>query len=242
MSDGAPTVVVLISANTEWRVVRDAFPEARLEQTPYGETFVATVGAHAFSRPVRFLHGGWGKIAAAGSTQYAIDCWQPSLLVNLGTCGGIAGSIERGTIVLVERTVVYDILEQMFDPDAAIAAYATDLDLAWLQEPYPHAVQRGLLVSADRDLSIDDLPRLHSQFGAVAGDWESGAIAYVAGRNGIPCLILRGVADLVGADGGEAYASASHVFVEGTRDVLGHLLAALPAWLTRAVSGQSRSE
>jgi adenosylhomocysteine nucleosidase len=233
----APAVVVLISAYTEWRVVRAAFADAVVEQTPYGECFVAPVGAGvapgASGTPVRFVHGGWGKIAAAASTQYAIDRWQPTLLVNLGACGGIAGHVERGTILLVERTVVYDILEQMSDPEAAIASYATDLDLAWLGTPYPHPVERGLLVSADRDLLIEDLPDLRSRYRAVAGDWESGAIAYVARRNGVRCLILRGVSDLVGPAGGEAY-GAKHVFVQGTADVLGRLLAALPAWLALA--------
>ena len=39
--------------------------------------------------------------------------------------------------------------------------------------------------------------RLRDELGAVACDWESGAIAWVAARNHLPCLILRGVSDLV---------------------------------------------
>ena len=34
---------------------------------------------------ILFLHGGWGKIAATASAQYAIDRWNPCLLINLGT-------------------------------------------------------------------------------------------------------------------------------------------------------------
>jgi nucleoside phosphorylase len=41
-----------------------------------------------------FLHGGWGKVAAAGSTQYAIDRWAPARLINLGTCGGFKGVLN----------------------------------------------------------------------------------------------------------------------------------------------------
>jgi nucleoside phosphorylase len=62
---------------------------------------------------VLFFWGGWGKIAAAGSTQYVIDRWRPQLLVNLGTCGGFDGAIERDMVVLAIKTVVYDIVEQM---------------------------------------------------------------------------------------------------------------------------------
>jgi len=89
-----------------------------------------------------FLHGGWGKIAAAASAQYAIDRWHPALLVNLGTCGGFAGRVEVGDVVLVERTVVYDIIERMGDPREAIADYATTLDLSWVGASPPSKGQR----------------------------------------------------------------------------------------------------
>ena len=74
------------------------------------------------------FHGGWGKIAAAASTQFIIDQFHPELLINLGTCGGFAGNVETGTIILVERTLVYDILEQMGDGAEAIRHYSTSLD------------------------------------------------------------------------------------------------------------------
>jgi adenosylhomocysteine nucleosidase len=228
---------VVVSANAEWRVVRAAFPDAEARESPLGEWFVVTLPGLPTPAPVLFFHGGWGKIAAAASTQYLIDRWQPALLVNLGTCGGFAGAIERDTVILAERTLVYDILEQMGDPEEAIAHYATDLDLAWLGTDHPHEVRRTLLVSGDRDLVVDEAPLLATRFGAVAGDWESGAIAYVAARNRTRCLILRGVTDLVGCDGGEAYDGNLRVFVDGSERVMRRLIDQLPDWIARASSG-----
>lgn len=221
--------VVLISANSEWQVVRRFYLNAVIQSSPFGEWFVTGLNGD----PVVFLQGGWGKIAAAASTQYAVDRWKPKLLVNLGTCGGFMGRAERGEVLLVERTLVYDIIEQMGDPQAAIDHYATHLDLSWLKEPYPHPVRRGLLVSADRDICPPDIPFLQSQYGAAMADWESGAIAWVAARSGVHCLILRGVSDLVGEDGGEAY-QALEVFHDGTNLVMLQLLRALPDWLKLA--------
>ena len=66
-----------------------------------------------------------------------IDHFKPDLLINLGTCGGFAGRIETGTIILVERTLVYDIIEQMGDGAEAIDYYASDLDLSWLPVNLP---------------------------------------------------------------------------------------------------------
>lgn len=224
-----PPVLVIISAKSEWRVVREIYAACQTETGPFGEWFETVIER----QPVIFLHGGWGKIAAAASAQYAIQRWQPGLVMNLGTCGGLAGCVERGTVLLVTETVVYDIIEQMSDAQAAIDHYSTRLDLSWLREPFPTPVLLARLVSADRDILTSEVRRLRDQFHAVAADWESGAIAWVCARNGVRCLILRGVSDLVGEGGGEAYGSPE-VFHNGTRQVMQPLLAALPAWLRAA--------
>lgn len=218
-------ITVIISANAEWHAVRSRFPDAPCSQSPYGEYFVEVLGHRSY----RFFHGGWGKIAAAGSTQYLIDRWQPTLLLNLGTCGGFAGQIEREAIILVEKTIVYDIAEQMGDFEEHIAHYSTDLDLSWLQPPYPLPVRRSLLVSGDRDLIIEEIPELMRHYKAAAGDWESGAIAWVAQRNWTPLLILRGVTDLVGSSGGEAYGDEKF-FERAAEGVMRRLIDSLPGW------------
>lgn len=219
--------VVIVSANAEWRVVKELLPGLKIESTVMGEWFDLPQ-----PQPVRFFHGGWGKISAAATAQYVIDHFSPDLLVNLGTCGGFAGRIAKGAVILVERTVVYDIIEQMTDSDEAIRHYATQLELSWLKEPLPAAVRRGLLVSGDRDIVVGDIPMLVERYGAVAADWESGPIAWVAQKNGVPVLILRGVSDLVGGDGGEAYGNYE-LFIARTREVMRNLIAQLPKWLDR---------
>jgi adenosylhomocysteine nucleosidase len=219
-------IIIIVSANSEWRAVKEILTPADIQSTPLGETFNVTLETWH----LKFFHGGWGKISAAATAQYVIDRWQPELLVNLGTCGGFAGRIERGTIILVTKTIIYDIIEQMSDPDEAITRYTTELDLSFLPDNDPSSVVRGLLVSADRDIVKEDIPMLIEKYGAVAADWESGAIAWVATRNRVCCLILRGVTDLVSAEGGEAYGNIE-IFHEGTRLIMRTLLEQLPGWL-----------
>jgi adenosylhomocysteine nucleosidase len=204
-------------------------PLEREESSPYGAWFEKQLGGYQLI----FMHGGFGKIAAAGSTQYAIDRWHPELLINLGTCGGFDGHIERDEIILVDKTIVYDIIEQMGDYDAVIKHYSTNIDLSWLNEPYPQTVRRTLLVSGDRDLLAEEVTNLNERFGAVAGDWESGAIAFVAKRNSTRLLILRGVSDLVSPTGGEAYGNLA-LFEAKTLNILKRLIEALPQWLQAA--------
>jgi adenosylhomocysteine nucleosidase len=224
-------IVVLISADAEWRSVKPLFPDVKLEKSPFGEWFTTIIN----SNQVVFFHGGWGKISAAATTQYVIGSFQPDLLVNLGTCGGFEGRIEIGVVILVEKTIVYDIIEQMSDPDQAIAHYSTNIDLSWFKEPFPAFVYRGLLVSGDRDIVLEDIPMLIKRFGAVAADWESGAIAWVADKNGTKCLILRGVSDLVGSTGGEAYGNYD-LFQERTDQIMQNLVSSLMVWLTLIIN------
>jgi adenosylhomocysteine nucleosidase len=228
-------IVVIISANAEWRVVKELYPNLEAQQSPYGEFANLTFDF----RPLTLFHGGWGKISAAATAQYVIDHFKPDLLVNLGTCGGFAGHIETGTVILVERTLVYDIIEQMGDGAEAIEHYSTDIDLSWIDDGRwmmddgkdgQRSFVRGLLVSADRDIVVEDIPMLIEKYDAVAADWESGAIAWVAKKNNTRLLILRGVSDLVGGDGGEAYGKIE-IFHERTKTVMRELFRQLPEWL-----------
>ena len=226
--------VVLISADTEWRCLRNLMPGITVQKTPYGESFRYPLWLNDKEREILVMHGGWGKISAGASTQYAIDRWQPSILVNLGTCGGFAGEINRGEILLVEKTLVYDIYEQMGDPGSHIDYYTTEIDLSWLDGPYPGPVRRGLMISGDRDLVPAEIAALKHKYGAIAGDWESSSIAFVANRNQVPLLILRGVSDLVSEQGGEAYED-ERVFIESAAQIMGQLWEALPDWLEATI-------
>jgi adenosylhomocysteine nucleosidase len=228
-------IVIIISANSEWRAVKELFPNLEIFHSPFGGYAELTLNPASLLRAsvkrLTLFHGGWGKISAAATVQYVIDHFQPDLLINLGTCGGFAGRIETGTVMLVERTLVYDILEQMGDSAEAIEHYATEIDLSWLGNYRSSSTVHGLLVSADRDIRVEDIPMLIEKYGAVAADWESGAIAWVAKKNGTRLLILRAVTDLVGADGGEAYGNIE-LFHTRTKTMMKKLFDQLPEWLT----------
>ena len=220
-------IAVVISADSEWQGLRQAFPEPSIQHYPYGEYFQA--GAAEF--PIVFFHTGWGKTASAGALQYILDHEEPDLVVNLGTCGGFQGSVQLGDTILVERTFIYDIVELM-DLADVLDFYACSLDLSWLAEPYPFPVRRGLIASADGDLLPEKIPLLKSK-GAIAADWESASLAWVAHKNNARLLILRMVSDMVSAEGGEVYGNLES-YKERAVEIMKQLVSQLPAWL-RAV-------
>jgi len=229
---------VLVSATAEWRALDEVLPAATRAaergRTPFGEWL--TIPGSVAGQSVAVMYGGWGKIAAAASAQYAIDRFAPELLVNLGSCGGFAGEVTCGDVLLAVETVVYDIVEQMTDADEAIAELATAIDLTWLDRGtaaggYPSPVRPARLVSADRDIVAEQIPELRRRYGAIAADWESGAIAWTAARNRTACLILRAVSDLVDPVGGGEIYDDHDEFARRCVAVMRELFAVLPAWL-----------
>ncbi len=227
LSHGGPVQkklsAVLISANAEWLAVRPLFAVAHVEVSPYGEYFLTDIQGER----VLFFHGGWGKVSAAGSTQFVIDHFRPARLINIGTCGGVEGRINRFDIVAVERVVIYDIAEAMGDSKEAIAEYSTTLPLP---KKLPSGAVKATMYSADRDLTAAGLREIDGPYQPVVADWESGAIAWIAHRNETPILILRGVTDLVNPDRAEAQGNLQ-LFQRNTDRVMQRLVADLPKWL-----------
>jgi adenosylhomocysteine nucleosidase len=222
-------ISIVISAQSEWDGVKAVFQEAQIRNYTYGECF--DVIFHDFS--LTFFHLGWGKTASAGALQHILDSEKPDLVVNLGTCGGFAGVVSQGDVILVERTFIYDIVELMDSADVT-DYYASTLDLSWLSDPDPYPVRRGLIASADSDLLPDKISLLKSK-GVIAADWESASLAWVAQKNNARLLILRAVSDLVSEDGGEVY-DQIEVFNERAKKIMAQLVNQLPGWLRSILS------
>lgn len=225
-------ILVIVSSTSEWNVLMDAIGPRSPGASPYGAWFEHEAGGVA----AVMLNGGWGKIAAAASAQYAIDRWHPTALLNIGTCGGLAPRVRAGDLILVERAVVSDMVVEIGSQEDEEAFYATILTpLDDLESRLPWPVLRGTIASGDRDVGRHDVARLIECYGAIAADWESASIAFVARRNTVPCVILRGVSDVVGAGHADAYDGRDHVFHAGADAVMRTLLGGLPDLLRAMV-------
>ena len=193
------TVPVLVSANGEWEAVKAILQPPIIQQSPLGSFFQIEIEG----QPCLFFHSGWGKIATAASTQSVIDQYHPDLIINIGTSGGFSGSSEVGETLLVTETLIYDIVERMDDPVAALDHYRTTNDTSWITHPLPAGTRRACIASADQDIDFRSYDLLTKTHHADAADWETGAFAWVAARNHIPWLALRAVSDLVTPHGSE---------------------------------------
>jgi adenosylhomocysteine nucleosidase len=162
---------------------------------------------------------GQGKIHAAAATQYLIDHYNITMLINWGTTGAIAPYVNVGDIVLAERVIPHDSGWYTGDGFTHLGVYNSAIPdgrhyrREWLS-PKPHllaakqalaetqwtttapAVHTGTLASGDQVIaSAAKKEWLFTTFNALAVEMESAAVAQVAHLNGIPWLVLRAVSD-----------------------------------------------
>jgi nucleoside phosphorylase len=134
-------------------------------------------------------------------------------------------------VILVTRTIIYDIHVEIGDPRSEIDHYIVDIEPAPPRDSLPDGVCTGAILTGDRDIIAADVPKLVEEYGALGADWESGAVAYVCKRNNTRCMIVRGVSDLVGPEGGEAYGDGNTLYEESTLHIIQKLDRQLPIWL-----------
>lgn len=229
-------VVIIISSDAEWKTVLAILAPPKIYTTPYGSCFILAMESSEDSEKefVVFVQGGWGKIAAAGSTQYVIDRWNPRLLANFGTCGGFYPHTTVGDLLLIEQAVVYDMHVLIGSQEEEERFYTTPCSAELIEWAAGIAdVRRATIASADRDVEGERIPAVHERFNAIAGDWESASIAFVAGKNSVPCIIVRGVSDVVGGPTAGDTAAIFEDYLAGVQTVIQRILDAFLVPLSR---------
>jgi adenosylhomocysteine nucleosidase len=99
-------------------------------------------------------------------------------LISFGLAGGLDPALRAGALVVAEAVV------------EAGVTYPTH---AALTDPLPRG---GLAFAAPAILATQDKKRAaHAATGAAVVDLESGAVARVAGRHGLPFAVVRAVSD-----------------------------------------------
>jgi adenosylhomocysteine nucleosidase len=123
---------------------------------------------------------GGGASAGAGAAAERLLAEGATALVSFGLCGGLAPTLRPGAL-LVPHYVLAD--SATFITDAGLAAALG----GWSAE---------VLLAVAAPVATAEAKRvLFAQTGAVGIDVESGAVARVAARHGIPFAVLRAVCD-----------------------------------------------
>lgn len=161
---------------------------------------------------IYILQTGMGEIAAASGVQYLSAKFSVDCIVNFGVVGGLTSDMQKQKICLVDRVVhyKYDCSEFM-----ALAIGQVDGHESIYLRTSESLVKSALSVmdgltlatccSGDKFISTaEEKQYLHDTFGGDICDMESAGIVLTCEANGLPCLLLKAVADGL-ADGAAGF-------------------------------------
>lgn len=76
------------------------------------------------------------------------------MIINLGTCGGVAKNVSKLDIILAKRTFQYDVVQLFGTPSIHFQkSLKTNFKISWVDlNRISERVQIGTIASADRDL------------------------------------------------------------------------------------------
>ncbi|WP_213991573.1 5'-methylthioadenosine/S-adenosylhomocysteine nucleosidase [Sodalis sp. dw_96] len=156
---------------------------------------------------VVLLKSGIGKVSAALGTTLLLDHYQPDFVINTGSAGGLASSLQVGDIVVSTEVRYHDVDVTAFGYEPgqmaqSPAAFPADASLVALAEKCITRLDlravRGLVVSGDAFINgAQPLSRIRTLFPqAIAVEMEATAIAHVCHQFVVPFVVVRAISDV----------------------------------------------
>lgn len=156
---------------------------------------------------VALVECGIGKVQAGMNTAILIDRFQPDIVVNTGSAGGIGTGLAVGDVVISSGVAYHDVNStafgylpgqlpsrpQIFEADADVVAR---IERAAAQTDLTTHV--GLIVTGDQFISskpaIEKIKAIYPE--ALATEMEGAAIGQVANQFGLPFVVIRAMSDV----------------------------------------------
>jgi adenosylhomocysteine nucleosidase len=169
--------------------------------------------------PVVLLRCGIGKVNAAVGCALLIDHFEPDLVINTGSAGGIGEGLKFGDTVISTGLCYHDVDVTGFNyapgqVPGQPAVFPVDESLVQgaeaavrelkaegsLPESFNHV--RGLIASGDIFMhEPEKIDRVRGTFPDVlAVEMEGAAIAHTCGLFSVPFLIIRSLSDIAGVE------------------------------------------
>lgn len=147
-----------------------------------------------------------GKVNAALCTQAMIDRFSPDYIINVGVGCSLSPEVVIKNIVIASDVCEYDIdITALGEPRGFInglnmTKVPTDTalsdSLARAAINCGERIHRGTVASGDTFIAGEELKHsLKTDFGAICGEMEGGAIGHTCAANGIPFAVLRSISD-----------------------------------------------
>ena len=149
---------------------------------------------------------GIGKVNSASTTQFIIDKFEISYVINVGVAGSLSDSLQFGDVVVAIDLIQYDVDVTAFGlikgqiPRMNNYSFPTDFNVIKMKLNNKE-IKYGRIISGDKFVDNEQLAyELANDFDAIACEMEGAAIAHVCFLNKIPVVVIRSISDFAGRD------------------------------------------
>ena len=147
-----------------------------------------------------------GKVNAALCTQAMIDNFDIDMIINVGVACSLSEDVIIKNVVIASDVCEYDIdITALGEPKGFINGLnvikvKTDgkisEQLARIAINHGEKIHRGTIASGDTFIANNELKKMIStEFGAICGEMEGGAIGHTCAANNVPFAVLRSISD-----------------------------------------------
>lgn len=193
---------VLCAMEEEIRTLREHLNNA--QQETIGTSTFDTGTIHGTA--VVLIESGIGKVQASINAALLLAHFQPDLVVNTGSAGGIGDGLAVGDVVISTGVAYHDVdltpagylpgqlpqMPQIFTSDAHYSAA-----FAQAAKAEGHTVHTGLIVSGDQFIASQaQIKRIKAMYpAALAVEMEGAAVAQTAHEFQTPFVVIRAMSD-----------------------------------------------
>ncbi|MDW0117420.1 5'-methylthioadenosine/S-adenosylhomocysteine nucleosidase [Sporosarcina thermotolerans] len=185
------------------------------------------------------VKSGIGKVNAAIATTLLIQQYKPDAILNTGSAGGFAETLEVGTIVISDEVRHHDVDACVFGYEIGQVpgmppSYLSDPKLVQaareaVEEIGEHAHATGLIASGDVFMSDSERVNLvKSQFPKmIAAEMEAAAVAQVCHQFGTPFVVIRALSDIAGKESSISFDEFLPLAAKHSSEIVMHVLSKL---------------
>lgn len=201
-------IAIIGAMEEEVSILRDNIENKQTESKANSEF----TSGQMFGKDVVLLKSGIGKVNAAMSTTILMERYQPDILINTGSAGGLNPKLNVGDVVVSTEVVHHDVDATVFgykygQVPQMPPTYVADsrlLEVAGNCAANLENIQavKGLIATGDSFMSDPErVKAVAEKFEDLqATEMEAAAIAQVAYQFEVPFVIIRSLSDIAGKE------------------------------------------
>lgn len=193
-----------------------------------------------YGKEVVLMQSGIGKVNAAICATLLIKEYNPDIIINTGSAGGLGADLAVGDIVISQDVLHHDVVATAFGYELGQvpgmpARYAADSHLIQIAEQAINnndlTAHIGLIVSGDSFIGSAEqkLAILNNFSESLAVEMEAAAVAQTCHQFNVPFIITRAISDLANGEANMSFDEFLKVACVSSSKIVKSILETLPA-------------